>query len=92
MTTSMPNRIWAARDGNGNSFWYAPKDGQIVAHIGIEYIRADLQKWWRIPDEPTPEMLERLAKSFHPQMEAESVRYLWRNFKIALNQPNGEAK
>lgn len=34
--------------------------------------------------EPTSQALTALAHSFHPEMEPDAVRYLWRHFMIAL--------
>lgn len=34
----------------------------------------------------TPEMHEDLAKTFHPQMEGQSVQYLWKHFYTVLGK------
>lgn len=51
--------------------------GKIVFENGSEHFIA-------APKQPTPEMLERLAKSFHPSMEAQATEYLWKHFVYAV--------
>lgn len=68
---------------------------KIAAAIGGPAWKHMDEHWHRICDEraadvieaisePTSQALTSLAHSFHPEMEPDAVRYLWRHFMIAL--------